>query len=119
MLSVSSKQQSLAAAVNMTIDRVTAARFGIAASDIDAAIYNLIGQRQVTQYFTQLNAYHVVVEAPPHQQTTGAIFNSVYLLSPITGKAVPLSLLVKIDPNGTSSLTISHQSQFPAATLAF
>ena len=34
-------------------------------SDIDTAIYNLIGQHEVAQYFTQLNAYHVIVEAPP------------------------------------------------------
>jgi HAE1 family hydrophobic/amphiphilic exporter-1 len=116
---VSSDQQSRGAAVRIAIDRAAAARFGIAAADIDAAIYNLIGQRQVTQYFTQLNAYHVVVEAPPRQQATPEIFNSVYLLSPITGKAVPLSLFVKVDPNAVSSLTISHQSQFPAATLSF
>jgi HAE1 family hydrophobic/amphiphilic exporter-1 len=116
---VSSDQQSQGAAVNMTIDRVMAARFGIAAADIDAAIYNLIGQRQVTQYFTQLNAYHVVVEAPLTQQYTPAIFNSIYLLSPITGKGVPLSMFVKIDPNATANLTVSHQSEFPAATLAF
>ncbi len=116
---VSSDQQSQGAAVNLTIDRAQASRFGIATSDIDTAIYNLIGQREVTQYFTQLNAYHVVVEAPLHQQATPEIFNSVYLQSPITGKPVPLSLFVKVDPTATSSLTISHQSQFPAATLSF
>jgi len=116
---VSSDQQSQGAAVNLTIDRAQASRFGIATSDIDAAIYNLIGQREVTQYFTQLNAYHVVVEAPLGQQASPEIFNSVYLQSPITGKPVPLSLFVKVDPNATSSLTISHQSQFPAATLSF
>jgi HAE1 family hydrophobic/amphiphilic exporter-1 len=116
---VSSDQQSHAAAVNMTIDRDAAARFGIAPSDIDTAIYNLIGQREVTQYFTQLNSYHVVVEAPPGMQATPDLLNSVYLLSPITGKDVPLSLFVKYDPSATSSLTISHQGQFPAATLSF
>ena len=71
---VSSDQQSQGAAVNLTIDRAQASRFGIATSDIDAAIYNLIGQREVTQYFTQLNAYHVVVEAP--LQLAGAVFSS-------------------------------------------
>jgi hydrophobic/amphiphilic exporter-1 (mainly G- bacteria), HAE1 family len=116
---VSSDQQSQGAAVNLTIDRAQASRFGIATSDIDAAIYNLIGQREVTQYFTQLNAYHVVVEAPLRQQASPEIFNSVYLQSPITGRPVPLSLFVKVDPTATSSLTISHQSQFPAATLSF
>jgi HAE1 family hydrophobic/amphiphilic exporter-1 len=116
---VSSDQQSQAAAVMLNIDRDAAARFGIAPADIDTAIYNQIGQHQVAQYFTQLNSYHVIVEGPPNLQATPALFNSVYLLSPLTGKTVPLSLFVKVDPNATSSLTISHQGQFPAATLSF
>ena len=116
---VSSDQQSQAGAVMLTIDRDAAARFGILPADIDTAVYNLIGQHQVTQYFTQLNSYHVIVEAPPGMQATPDLFNSVYLLSPITGKDVPLSFFVKIDPTQTSSLTISHQGQFPAATLSF
>ena len=116
---VSSDQQSQAAAVMLTIDRDAAARFGIAPADIDTAIYNQIGQHQVAQYFTQLNSYHVVVEGPPNLQATPALFNSVYILSPLTGKTVPLSLFVKVDPNATSSLTISHQGQFPAGTLSF
>jgi HAE1 family hydrophobic/amphiphilic exporter-1 len=116
---VSSDQQSQASAVMLTIDRDAAGRFGITPAAIDAALYDLIGQDEVAQYFTQLNAYHVVVEAPPKQQATPALFNTVYLTSPLTGKNVPLSYLVKADPNATSSLTISHQGQFPAATLSF
>jgi HAE1 family hydrophobic/amphiphilic exporter-1 len=116
---VSSDQQSDAAAVRLTIDRDAAARFGISPADIDTAIYNQIGQHQVAQYFTQLNSYHVIVEGPPRLQATPALFNSIYLLSPLTGKTVPLSLFVKVDPNATSSLSISHQGQFPAATLSF
>jgi HAE1 family hydrophobic/amphiphilic exporter-1 len=116
---VNSDQQSDAGAVTLTIDRDAASRFGINPSDIDAAIYNLIGQRQVAQYFTQLNSYHVVLEAPQAQQATPALFDTVRLNSPITGKSVPLSLFVKVDPTTTSTLSISHQSQFPAATLSF
>jgi HAE1 family hydrophobic/amphiphilic exporter-1 len=116
---VSSDQQSQAAAVKLTIDRDAAARFGISPADIDTAIYNQIGQSEVAQYYTQLNAYHVVVEGPPGLQATPALFNSVYLISPLTGKPVPLSVFVRVDPNATSSLSISHQGQFPAATLSF
>ena len=116
---VSSDQQSQAAAAVMTIDRDAAARFGISPTDIDAAIYNQIGQRQIAQYFTQLNSYHVVVEGPPTLQATPDLFNQVYLLSPLTGKSVPLSLFVKVNSNATSSLSISHQGQFPAATISF
>ncbi|HWJ68769.1 MAG TPA: efflux RND transporter permease subunit [Sphingobium sp.] len=116
---VSSDQQTQAGAVDMTIDRDAAARFGISPTDIDAAIYNLIGQHQVAQYFTQLNSYHIVVEGPPTLQATPELFNTVRLLSPITGKTVPLAQFVTINPSATSNLTISHQSQFPAATLSF
>jgi hydrophobic/amphiphilic exporter-1 (mainly G- bacteria), HAE1 family len=116
---VSSDQQSQGAAVDLTIDRDAAARFGIAPSDIDAAIYNVIGQRQVAQFFTQVNSYHVILEGPPAVQATPEMFNDVYVMSPLTGKTVPLSLFVKVDPNATSSLTISHQSEFPATTISF
>ena len=116
---VSSDQQSDAPSVTMVINRDIAGRFGISPADIDAAVYNQIGQRQVAQYFTQLNAYRVVMEAPPALQATPALFSSIYLLSPKTGKPVPLSLLVKIDNSVVRSLSVSHQGQFPAATLSF
>jgi HAE1 family hydrophobic/amphiphilic exporter-1 len=116
---VSTDQQSNAAAVNLTIDRDAAGRFGIAPADIDNAIYDQIGQHQVAQVFTQLNAYHVVVEAPPDLQVGPSLFDSIYMLSPITGKRVPLSFFVKVDPNAHSSLSIGHQGQLPAVTLSF
>jgi HAE1 family hydrophobic/amphiphilic exporter-1 len=116
---VSSDQQSNGRAVNLNIDRQAAARFGLSPTDVDTAVYELIGQDEVTQYYTQQNSYHVVVEGPPNLQSTPDIFNSIYLLSPTTGKTVPLSQFVKIDPLGTSSLTVNHQSEFPAATLSF
>ncbi|HXA39361.1 MAG TPA: efflux RND transporter permease subunit [Phenylobacterium sp.] len=116
---VSSDQQSNGRAVNLTIDRQAAARFGLAPTDVDTAIYELIGQAEVTQYFTQQNSYHVVVEGPPDLQATPDLFNTVYVLSPTTGKTVPLSQFVKVDPLGTNSLTVNHQSEFPSATLSF
>jgi HAE1 family hydrophobic/amphiphilic exporter-1 len=116
---VSSDQQSNGRAVNLTIDRDQASRFGITPTAIDNAIYDQLGQAEVTQYFTQQNSYHVVVETPPELQATPDFFKSIYILSPTTGKTVPLSLFVKVDPNATSSLTVNHQGEYPAATLSF
>jgi len=116
---VSSDQQSNGGAVNLTIDRDAAGRFGITPTAIDTAIYELLGQAEVTQYFTQQNSYHVVIEAPSALQSTPDLFNYLYILSPITGKTVPLSLFVKVNPNSTSSLTVNHQGEYPAATLSF
>ncbi len=116
---VSSDQQTNGRSVNLTIDRQAAARFGLSPTDVDTAIYEMIGQDEVTQYFTQQNSYHVVVEGPPDLQATPELFDTVYVLSPTTGKTVPLSQFVKVDPLGTASLTVNHQSEFPAATLSF
>ena len=116
---VNSDQQSNASSATLTIDRDAAGRFGISPADIDAAIYNQVGQRQVAQYFTQLNAYHVILEGPPELQGSTQLFNSIFLNSPRTGKPVPLSLLVKVDTSKTRQVTISHQGQLPAATLSF
>jgi HAE1 family hydrophobic/amphiphilic exporter-1 len=119
LLDVSSDQQSNGGAVRLTIDRDAAARFGVSPTQIDAAIYDLLGQAEVTQYFTQQNSYHVVIEAPPALQSTPDMFDSVYVLSSLTGKNVPLSAFVKVDPSAKGSLTVSHQGEYPAVTLSF
>jgi HAE1 family hydrophobic/amphiphilic exporter-1 len=116
---VSSDQQSNAPSATLVINRDAAGRFGIASADIDAAIYNQIGQRQVAQFFTAVNSYRVIMEAPPELQGSPELFNHVYLKSPLTGRPVPLSLLVKVDTSQIRSIAINHQGQFPAATLSF
>jgi len=52
----------------LTVDRERAASFGIQSALIDATIYDAIGQRQVAQYYTQVNSYHVVLEVLPEMQ---------------------------------------------------
>ncbi len=116
---VTSDQQSNAPAATLTIDRDQASRFGIQPTLIDATLYDAIGQRQVAQYFTQLNSYHVILEALPELQADPSLLDQIYLQSPVTGGQVPLSLLVKQDTSHTNALNISHQSQFPAVTLSF
>jgi HAE1 family hydrophobic/amphiphilic exporter-1 len=116
---VTSDQQANAATATVTIDRDQAARFGIQPTLIDATIYDAIGQRQVTQYFTQLNAYHVILEVAPALQTDPRLFDKLYLTSPITGQQVPVSTFIRLDMTKTSYLAINHQSQFPSVTVSF
>jgi HAE1 family hydrophobic/amphiphilic exporter-1 len=116
---VNSDQQSTAPSVTMIIDRDAAGRFGISPTDIDAALYSQLGQRQIGQYFTQVNAYRIIMEAPPELQASPELFNQIHLISPRTGKPVPLSAMVKIDTSRTRSLSIAHQSMFPATTISF
>ncbi len=116
---VASDLQNAAPTASLTIDRDRAATFGISPSTIDSTIYDAIGQRQVSQYFTQINSYHVVLEVTPEMQADPALFNKLYVTSPLTGQQVPLSTFVKVDTTKTGYLSISHQSQFPAVTLSF
>jgi len=116
---VASDQQNAAATATITIDRARASSFGISPALIDATIYDAIGQRQVAQYFTQVNSYRVILEVTPELQKDPALFNKLYLTSPITGQQVPLSTFIKVDTTKTAYLSISHQSQFPAVTISF
>jgi hydrophobe/amphiphile efflux-1 (HAE1) family protein len=116
---VASDQQAGGATLTLTIDRDQAARFGIQPQLIDDTLYDAFGQRQVTQYFTQLNSYHVVLEVLPEMQRPGTALDSIYVNSPNTGEAVPLSTFVKWTRQPTNFLSINHQSMYPSVTVSF
>jgi len=116
---VASDQQTGGGTLTLTIDRDQAARFGIQPQLIDNILYDAFGQRQVTQYFTQLNSYHVVMEVLPELQSSTAALNQIYLHSPSSGQEVPLRALVQWTTLPTTFLSINHQGQFPAVTLSF
>ena len=111
-------QQNGGTTATLTIDRDAAARFGIQPQVIDDTLYDALGQRQVTQYFTQVNTYKVILEVLPEMQGDLSVLDKLYVKSS-TGQAVPLSTFVKVDSNTVAPLSISHQSQFPAVTLSF
>ena len=62
---VNTDQQDKGLEATVIIDRDTAARLGVAASNIDNALYDAFGQRQVSIMYKQLNQYHVVMEVAP------------------------------------------------------
>jgi HAE1 family hydrophobic/amphiphilic exporter-1 len=116
---VASDQQSSSTKLALVIDRDQAARFGIQPALIDNTLYDAFGQRQVTQYFTQLNSYHVVLEVTPALLGDPNTLNKIYIKSPVTGQQVPLSTFTRFDTGHTSYLSINHQGQFPAVTISF
>jgi hydrophobe/amphiphile efflux-1 (HAE1) family protein len=103
----------------VTINRDQAARFGISPQAIDDTLNDAFGQRQIAQYFTQVNSYFVVLEVNPELQGSPSTLDRIYVKSPLTGAAVPLSTLVTVDNTRVGPLQVSHQSQFPAVTLSF
>ena len=105
--------------MRLTINRDQASRFGISPQLIDDTLNDAYGQRQITQYYTQLNTYFVILEILPELQADPASLDRLYVKSPLTGGVVPLSALVEIDASRAGPLSVTHQSQFPAVTLTF
>jgi HAE1 family hydrophobic/amphiphilic exporter-1 len=105
--------------LKVTVNRDQASRFGISPQVIDDTLNDAFGQRQVTQYFTQVNTYWVILEVNPDLQGLQSTLDRIYVKSPLTGAAVPLSALVDVDNTQVGPLSVSHQSQFPAVTLSF
>jgi hydrophobe/amphiphile efflux-1 (HAE1) family protein len=114
---VNTDQQDKGLEANVVIDRDTAARLGVAASDIDSALYDAFGQRQVSIMYKALNQYHVVMEVAPEFANSTDALQSIYVRGK-GGTAVPLSALAHFGPSNTS-LGVNHQGQYPAVTLSF
>jgi multidrug efflux pump len=114
---VNTDQQDKGLQAQLVIDRDTASRLGVAAQDIDNALYDAFGQRQVSTMYRPLNQYHVVMEvAPEFQQTTEALQN-IYLRSS-SGAPIPLAAFTHFESSNIP-LAVNHQSQFPSVTISF
>jgi multidrug efflux pump len=117
LLDVASDQQNNGLEVAISIDRDTASRLGILPQTIDDTLYDAFGQRQVSTMFTQLNQYHVVLEVDPRFQQNPDALKDLYVRSS-NGASVPLSAFTRVERTKTP-LSVTHQGQFPAATLSF
>jgi multidrug efflux pump len=137
---VASDQQNNGLGLLVTIDRDTAGRLGITPQNIDDALYDSFGQRQVSTIYTQTNQFHVVLEVEPKYQQDAAALGDMYVPigsasanlattialagtnSALTGAAAlapsPLRSLTRASMI-PSPITINHQSQFPVVTLSF
>ncbi len=121
---VASNAENSGLSAYITVDRDTAARFGITMATVDNALYDAYGQRIVTTIFTQTNQYRVILEAQPDLQTTLSSLSAIYLPSSTAGTAsngrgqVPLTSIATVSER-VSPLEIDHLGQFPAVTISF
>jgi multidrug efflux pump subunit AcrB len=105
--------------LTININRDQASRFGITPQLIDDTLNDAFGQREVTQYYTQINTYFIILEVKPELQGLPSTLDRIYIKSPLTGAAVPLSTLVTVNSTKVGPLVVNHQSQFPSVTLSF
>jgi multidrug efflux pump len=89
---VATDQQTSGLQTSLVIDRVTASRMGITPLLIVDTLYDAFGQRQVSTLFTQLNQYHVILEAMPGFQRKPANIHDIYVRAAAPAAAPAASL---------------------------
>lgn len=104
---------------NITIDRAAAARYGLSVEMINQALYDSFGQRQISEYQTQVNQYKIILEIDPDHYARISALDSLFLRAPSTGAMIPLSAVAYLDPQEAGPLSISRLGLNPAATLSF
>ncbi|MBD7977250.1 MdtB/MuxB family multidrug efflux RND transporter permease subunit [Serpens gallinarum] len=114
---VASDLQNRGLQVYLNIDRDAAARLGVSVTDIDNALYDAFGQRQISTIYTQASQYRVVLETQAADRLGPAALRQVHVATAAGGQ-VPLSSLASIEERATP-LLVNHIGQFPAVTLSF
>ena len=103
--------------VQVRIDRDRASAVGVTMSQVQNALYNAYGARQVTTIYTDNNQYQVLLELlPQYQRDLGAM--SLLSIRGTNGQLVPLTALAQVT-EAVGPLTINHSGQLPAVTISF
>ena len=103
--------------VRISIDRDRASAMGITMQQVENALYNAYGARQVSTIYTSNNQYWVLLELLPQYQRD---LNAMSLIS-IRGNGnqpVPLTALAQVK-EAVGPLTVNHSNQLPAVTISF
>jgi HAE1 family hydrophobic/amphiphilic exporter-1 len=103
--------------VNVIIDRDRAASLGVSAQQIESALYDAYGSRQVSTIYTPNNQYMVVMELLPQFQQDINALRMLYVRSD-KGDLVPLSAVATLTQN-VGPLAITHSGQLPSVTISF
>jgi HAE1 family hydrophobic/amphiphilic exporter-1 len=102
---------------SIELDRDAAARFQLTPAQIETALYNAYGSRQVSTIYTPQNEYWVILELLPEFQSDLNALSMLYIRSR-TGQLVPLSAVTKTAPT-VGPMLVNHTGQLPSVTIAF
>ena len=103
--------------VLVNIDRNQASAHGVSVAQIENALYDAYGSRQVSTIYTPQNEYWVILEVEPRYQLDPAALSMLYVRSS-RGSLVPLNAVATLT-QGVGPLTVSHLGQLPAVTISF
>jgi len=114
---VSSDLQITNPQVNVVIHRDKASALGVTAQQIENALFDAYGQRQVSTIYTAVNEYWVIMELEPKYQLDPAALSMLYIRSS-GGQLVPLNAVADLQKT-LGPTTITHFGQLPSVTISF
>ncbi|NEX62216.1 efflux RND transporter permease subunit [Noviherbaspirillum galbum] len=99
---IDTDQQDSGVETYVDIDKDAAARFGISARDIDNALYNAFGQRQVATIYDELNQYRVIMQVAPRFAAGPLALNDIYVPAKSSSTAAASAASTSAAPAGAS-----------------
>jgi HAE1 family hydrophobic/amphiphilic exporter-1 len=103
--------------VSVRIDRDRATSLGVTVQQIEQALYDAYGSRQVSTIYTPNNQYWVILELLPEYQRDPSALQLLYLRSQ-KGTLIPLTSVASAS-NDVGPLSVNHSGQLPSVTLSF
>jgi hydrophobic/amphiphilic exporter-1 (mainly G- bacteria), HAE1 family len=103
--------------INVDIDRRQASAHGVTVEEIQSALGDAFGSRQVSTIYTSTNEYQVILEVKPEFQQDTSALSRLYVHSS-NGSLVPLGSFCKFSLD-VGPLLVSHLGQLPSATISF
>ncbi len=114
---VTSDMQLANPQLNVQIDRDKASAAGVTVEQIESALFNAFGQRQISTIYADVNTYWVILETEPEFQGDPEALSKLYIRSS-HGNLVPLAAVATLS-RSVGPMTISHVGQLPAVTISF
>jgi multidrug efflux pump len=99
------------------VDRALAGRLGVSMANVNDALNDAFGQRQISTIYAQSNQYRVVLEAAPRFNRDPEALDRVWVPSS-SGNQVQLSTIASI-VRTTTPMVVTRQDQFPAVTISY
>jgi HAE1 family hydrophobic/amphiphilic exporter-1 len=103
--------------IQIDMDRDRISSLGLTVNQVETALYNAYGTRQVSQIYAPNNQYQVILGVAPEFQSDPASLSMLYVRSS-SGKLVPLNSVAKVT-TGAGALSVSHTGQLPSVTISF
>jgi HAE1 family hydrophobic/amphiphilic exporter-1 len=103
--------------INVEIDRQQAASHNVTIAQIQTALGDAFGSRQVSTIYTPTNEYQVILEAKPEFQKDPSALGRLFIHGS-SGRLVPLSAVATFSTS-VGPATVNHFGEMPSTTISF